>query len=183
MHNHHNYYFWVLPLVGIIIGVACAFVFNQKLTVTWQLLGKPTANISKIVGFVGQSLFVETDSGDLYSFEYHNYVSGRNSLPTPILWKKEQNRNIEPDPVREPWTSYFTLPLPFKVKQLFVNEFFASAENGWLAKFAVSEDGNLWLWNAFTGGMSGLYYLFFPMIGLFLGGVLALLITRVRPKK
>ena len=78
---------WFLPILGVLIGVGYAFVFIHGLFVTWHLLGKPTDNISEIIGVVGpDTVYVSTNVGDIYSFEYYRYINVENSsFPPPTF--------------------------------------------------------------------------------------------------
>lgn len=165
-----------IPFLGGFLGYAWAFIFVNGLFVPWHFVGKPSEKISNIIGFVGgHDLFVETVSGNIYSLEYLNYLNGKDSLPLPIKWKKEENRIYEPDPIRKSYVKFLSLPLLVKTKQLYEKEF-PIIEGHHLVKFVLSEDGNLWMWNYGVGGLSVLTYLIYPIIGLFYGFIFALLI-------
>lgn len=167
---------WYLPLLGIILGILYAFMFKHGLIVTWHLIEKPPDNISEIIGVVdGKRLFVRTVSGDIYWFEYMNYINRDQLALPPILWTKEENHMIEPDPIRKPIMAFISWPLPFRVKQLYETTY-QLVEGEMLTKFALSEDGNLWVWNYGAGGMASLTYFIFPIIGLFIGSILFLVI-------
>lgn len=168
---------WIIPILGIVLGVLYAYMFIHGLVVTWQFIGKPSENIAHIIGFVGgHTLFVETENGNVYSIEYYNYLNGNEFLPTPIEWKKELNSNIQPDPQRIPIMKFVSLPLFVKVKQMYEMEF-PLIEGEFLVKFALAEDGNLWMWNYGIGGFSVVAYIIFPGIGFGVGMISALMIS------
>jgi hypothetical protein len=73
---------------------------------------------------------------------------------------------------------FISYPLFFKVKQQYEMQF-PLVEGEYLVKLALSEDGNLWLWNYGQGGMAVLTYFIFPAMGAFYGTILALLIKAV----
>ncbi len=176
MHHKRKFPFWLLPILGIVIGIVIAFVFIHGLSVPWQFLGNPSEKISRIIGFVGgYNLFVETGSGNVYSFECYTYMNGRKSLSRPIEWKHQPKNSVTPDPERKPFMKFISLPLLFKVKQVYEMEY-PLVEGEHMVKLALSEDGNLWMWNYGQGGLAGLTYIIFPATGLILGGLLALVI-------
>ncbi len=176
MRHKRKFPLWLLPVFGIAMGVAIAFVFIHGLSVTWQFLGNPSEKISQIIGFVGgYNLFVEAESGNVYSIQCFTYMNGRKSLPRPIEWKHEPKNSVTPDPERKPFMKFISLPLLFKVKQVYEMDY-VLVEGEHLVKFALSEDGNLWMWNYGQGGLAGLTYIIFPLIGLILGSLLALVI-------
>jgi hypothetical protein len=71
--------------------------------------------------------------------------------------------------------NFISWPLLFKVKQQY-EMIYQLVEGERLTKFALSEDGNLWIWNYGKGGMASLTLFIFPSIGLFYGSILAILI-------
>lgn len=171
---------WIIPVLGIILGVLYAYMFIHGLVVNWHYIGKPSENIDRIIGFVGgNTLFVETEPGNYYSIKYYNYLNGNNSLPRPIEWKKEEITDLQPDPQRTPYMKFISYPLLFKVKQMYEMQF-PLIEGEFLVKFALSMDGNLYMWNYGQGGMAPLTYIIFPIIGLVGGGFIALLIKGIR---
>jgi hypothetical protein len=166
----------LIPLLGGLFGYAWAFVFMHGLHVPWRFVGKPADKIFKIIGFVGgPNLFVETDSGDIYSLAYYNPSYGKLSLSFPVVWNKEENRIFEPTPTRKSYADFISLPLLFKTKQIY-EMVFPMIEGNQLVKFALSEDGNLWVWEYAVGGFSGFSYIIFPIIGVIFGSILSLLI-------
>ncbi len=78
---------------------------------------------------------------------------------------------IEPDPIRQPIMAFIAWPLPFRVRQLYETTY-QLVEGEMLTKFALSEDGSLWIWNYGAGGMASLTYVIFPVIGLCIGSIL-----------
>jgi hypothetical protein len=179
MQHRRRFPLWIIPVLGIIFGVIYAYMFIHGLVVTWHFVGKPSENIARIIGIVGgHNLFVETETGNFYSIEYYNYVNGNDVLPLPIEWKKELNSNIQPDPQRTPNMKFVSYPLLYKVKQIYEMQY-PRTEGEFLVKFALSEDGNLWMWNYGQGGMAVITYFIFPVIGFVGGGILALFIRLI----
>lgn len=176
MHLRRKLPLWISPVLGVILGVTYAYMFIHGLVVTWHFIGKPSENIVRIIGFAGgPNLYVETNSGNIYSIEYYNYLNGNDFLPLPIKWKKEEKNYIQPYPERKPLMKFVSFPLLVKVKQLYVMQF-PEIEGEYLVKFALSEDGNLWMWNYGQGGMAVITYFIFPVMGFLGGSILALLI-------
>ncbi len=168
--------FWYLIVLGIVIGLLFAFVFKSGLAVTWQCIGKPSSNISKIVGFVGNKLFLTTENGDVYSIAYEEYLLvGNNSIPIPVEWVKEENKSIVPDSIRNSDEGFIILPPLFKIKQEYAMDF-PNIEGSSLVKFVLSEDGNLWMWNYGVGAYSVLSLCLVPILGGIMGGILALIL-------
>ena len=152
---------------------------NSGLTVPWKFLGKPAENVSKIIGFEQNKLYVYSETGEIYSLQYYqNYYE---SFPIPIQWSKEKNSNISPDPRLESGYMPFTSPPPpFKVKQIYQFKF-PQIEGSNVNKFALSEDGNLWFWGYSAGVYQGLQFLLILIIetlayllALFIGFVIFL---------
>lgn len=189
MNLHFRFKLWYIPVLGIILGILYAFMFIHGLIVTWRFIGKPSENISEIIGVVnGNRLFVRTVSGDIYSLEFTKFINQDHSTFPSIEWIKEENHAIEPDPIRLPNMTFISWPLPFRVKQL-LETTYQLVEGERLTKFALSEDGNLWIWNYGAGGMASLTYFIFPFIGLFIGSILFLVIrggillwTKIMPR-
>lgn len=176
MRRQKKFSLWIFPLLGIVVGIVYAYMFIHGLIVTWHFVGKPSENISRIIGFVdGNNLFVETETGNIYSLKYYNYSNGNDLLPIPIQWKREAKADIQPDPVRKPLMKFVSLPLLFKTKQIYEMQF-PLVEGEYLVKFALANDGNLWAWNYGQGGMAVLTYFIFPAIGFFYGGSIAIVI-------
>lgn len=168
--------FWYLPILGIIIGILFAFVYKSGLAVTWQYIGKPSSNISKIVGFVGNKLFLITENGDAYSITYEEYlIVGDDSIPKQAEWVKEGNNSIVADSIRNNDLGFIILPPLFKVKQEYVMEF-PNIEGSSLVKFVLAEDGNLWMWNYGVGAYTVLSLCLVPIFGGIVGGILALIL-------
>ncbi len=176
MKRQRRFPLWIVPVFGIIFGIICAFVFIHGLAVGWHFVGKPSENIARIIGIVGgHALFVETEAGNFYSIEYYNYLNGNDFLPLPIKWKKEASNNLQPDPPRTPIMKFVSFPLLVKVKQMYEMQY-PLIEGEFLVKFALSEDGNLWMWNYGQGGMAVITYFIFPVYGFVGGGIIALFI-------
>jgi len=166
---------WTLPLLVIVLTFLYMYVVGNGLNVPWKLVGKPSENISKIIGFNLGKLYVVTASGEMY-FLKCNYMGFPN--PSPYQWGKDENYTKVLDPF------YGSLPVPpasplllFKVKQIyqFVH---AETESSAVIKFALSEDGNLWFWTVSGSGLQGFFY-FVILAGEILLYVLALFVSFV----
>lgn len=139
-------------------------------------MGKPSEDFVRIVGTVDENnLLVETETGDNYSVKIYPWHSGRAALPTPIEWKKEENTNIQPYSPRTPFTKFLTFPLLVRVKQVYEMKY-SETELETQFKFALSENGDLWMWNYGRGSLSGLTLIFFPAIWLVIEGFIALIV-------
>ena len=148
---------WTLPILVIFLEILYNYVFNSGLTVPWKFLGKPSENISKIIGVKIFKIYVYTDSGEMFSLPYYHNLA--DPFPAPIQWSKENNFNIAPDPLLESGYMPFTSPSPpFKVKQIYQFSFPQIEDNN-VNKFALSEDGNLWFWSYAADVYQGLQFL------------------------
>jgi hypothetical protein len=172
LRNRFVFILLILPLLGIVLGILSAFVLIHGLAETWQFVGKPSSKIDKIIGLVGKDLFVSTDKGEVY---YLPMLWGTgNLIPIPVRWVKEENTNIEPDPIRKYGSfDFIALPPLFKVKQIYEIDI-PMTEGRSIIKFALSEDGNLWAWQYSTGSLAPLTYFIFPIIGGIAGLILAI---------
>jgi hypothetical protein len=170
--------FWTMPLLVILITIIYGKVFFSGLTVPWILVGKPSENLTEIIGikFSEGKLYMLTTSRDIYSKYFNQYTYGE--TPSPVQWIKEKDQNILTDPVRNYGGERFTPPLyPFKPIQIF--EFGVPAtESTFDIRFALSEDGNLWYWSFATGAYQGLFYILVLAIEI-LAFLLALFINFV----
>lgn len=137
---------WTSPLFLILIEIFIVFI-GVGLFTPWRLVGKPSEDISKIIGVHQDKLYVSTDSGELFSLQ----IPG-SSIGTHAVWNKEQEFPSGPQPpclgfvcVVEgaPWTA--SPPLLIHIKQIY--QFKVGGEGGTLIyKFALSKDGNIWYW-------------------------------------
>jgi hypothetical protein len=150
---------WTLPLLVIILTYIYIYVIGNGLNVAWEFVGKPSENISKIIGFNFNpgKLYVFTDSGEIYSLPYYHYDD---PIPSPSQWVKDENYKKELDPISV--SSYVPIefpspPPPFNVKQIYQVSF-PAIESTNVTKFALSEDGNLWFWRAAGSGLQGFFY-------------------------
>jgi len=173
---------WHLPFLGILIGILTALLFVESFTATWQYLGKPSDKVERIIGISGgHRVYVVTESEEIFSLEYEKYLNGGNSsfikaISNPVrseAWNKEEFRTIEPDPYGTPFMDFFVWPVLFEYKQMYEMPYLG-IESGGLTRFALSENGNLWVWDFSQGGMAVLAYVLFPAIGLIIGSILFL---------
>jgi hypothetical protein len=177
MKTHVKINLWTLPL--LVIGLTWFYIYmvSNGLNVPWKFVGKPSEKIAKITGFNSGKLYVETDSGEMYSLHYYHFGD---SLPPPDQWDKDNKYKKELDPIYESsygYTAFKSPPPLFKIKQIYQLSF-PAVESSNLTKFALSEDGNLWYWAHAGGGFEGLFY-FLILAGEILLYVLALIIKFV----
>lgn len=168
----------ILPLLGIVLGLAYAYIFFNGLLKTWHFVGKPDENIVRIIGIKeGSKLLVETETGKIYSFGF--YYREEVALPPQILWEKEQLDTVDKVSHLDWGEDFITLPPLFQVKQLYELEYLYKVEGKGEVKFALAAEGNLWMWNHRIAGLTGLVYYFYPVIGFLVGLVAALFIQGV----
>jgi len=162
MKTRTKFILWTLPILLIVLTYLYIIIVSNGLNVPWKIVGKPSENISKIIGYnLGvDKLYVYSVSGEMYSLPYYRYGD---PIPLPSNWVKDKNYKKELDPIFENGyipISFLSLPPPFKVKQIYQFEF-RQIEGGSVTKFALSEDGNLWCWSV---AGSGLQYFFYFLI-------------------
>jgi hypothetical protein len=166
---------WTLPLLVIVLTFLYIYVIGNGLNVPWKLVGKPSENISKIIGFNPGKLYVETASGEMY-FLKCDYMGFLN--PSPYQWGKDENYTKALDPFYRIRPAPPASPLPlFKVKQIY-QFVYAETDSFAVIKFALSEDGNLWFWTHGGGGLQGVLYIL-ELAGEILLYIIALLINFV----
>jgi len=149
---------WALPLLWIIATFLYIFVVRNGLNVPWKFLGKPSENISKIVGYNYQvgKFFVSTKTGKIYSLPYYHFGD---LIPSPTLWTKDDTYKKELDPIygkANATNVFLSPPTPFKLKLMYQFAF-PGFEGTNINKFALSEDGDLWLWSAGGGVFKGVF--------------------------
>ncbi len=171
------------PILGIVLGLAAAYLFAHGLFTTWIYIGEHPEGIEKIIGVVGgDRLFVETAAGNLYSLPFYDdsIEDPMSVIPRPLQWQIEEYRAVEPDPSHKPIIHLLSWPLFQRVKQEYV--FFRQlVEGDAVEKIALSQNGALWLWHSGAGGMAGVTYFIFPIYGALAGGLIdsILLLARV----
>jgi hypothetical protein len=179
-------FLWVLPVLGFVLGYACAYLFFHGLLETWHFVGKPDENIARIDGIrEARKLLVTTETGKIYSFvfgniflnEFYNY-EGEVALPPRPAWEKEEHDTVDPvRPLEYYGADYFTWPPLFQVVQWYEVAYVYEFESKGEVKFALAADGNLWMWNHQIEGLTGAVLSFFcPVIG-FLAGLAVVLIV------
>lgn len=158
---------WVFPFLGIGFGILGAFLFTTGAGVSWKYIGNPGSKIMELIGYSGLDFYVKTQSDDTFRFRSS---CGFEKIPDPFPWIKAENQPIEIRPPEITRSGLITLPPLFNVIQLYETQVM-QIESYCDVKFALSEDGNLWVWNYGVGGMAGITYIFYPFFGL-LGGLL-----------
>jgi len=173
--KRHRFNLWFLPPIGLIIGYIIAFMFMNGLFVTWQSLGNPSEDISRIIGLSEHGILMSARSGDYYSL--NNF---QNNLEKPlhrkdIVWIKQPMSSEVYEPYSNHCSRFISWPPIFKVKQQFKLSV-GQIEGINCYKFVLDMDGNIWSWNYATGGFIGFVYYIFPFIGALGGLIIALLI-------
>jgi hypothetical protein len=160
MKTRTKFILWSLPLLLIILTCLYIFVVGNRLNVPWKFVGKPSENISKIIGYnvSVDKLYVCSDTGEMYSFGYLGYYN--EPVPQPSDWIKDGSYKKELDPVYK--SGYVPLavlspPQPFKAKQIYQIDH-RETESTSVTKLALSEDGNLWSWGVGFSGLQGYIY-------------------------
>jgi len=176
MGRSRKFNIWILLPMFFVLGIVVALMRNYGLTTTWHFLGKPDEQVAKIIGISeGHKLLVSTTTGHVYSFEFYPWMS----IPFHPSWIKENLSNLEVDPVQSWGADFVTLPPLFRVIQIFDMEY-QLVEGIGEVKFALSEEGDLWIWNHTRGNFSNLLYIFFSIIGLALGAIIVLLFKGIK---
>ena len=149
---------WIIPLLLIFLTIIYIRVTFSGLTEPWRLVGKPSESITRIVGvkFSEGKLYLISASRQIYSLYFHQFIYG--SIPSPVQWMHENDKEISVDPVQNYGGDNFTPPpLSFKPIQIF--EFgIPAVESISDIRFATSEDGNLWYWSFAAGAYQGLFW-------------------------
>jgi hypothetical protein len=153
---------WISPIFIILATILYGKILFSGLGVPWRLIGKPSENLTEIVGvnFSEKKLYVATASGASYSIFIGGYLVG---VSLPVEWIFENDHKPLIDPVDNYGGERFTPPPPpFKPIQIF--EFGVPAtEVTFDYRFAVSTDGDLWFWSHAIGAYHGLF--FFILLG------------------
>lgn len=167
--------FWILPILGFLLGHAYAYIFYKGITATWHIVGKPDENIVRIIGIRdGRKLLVATETGNIYSFEFR--YREEVALPPQIKWEKEQLDTVDAVSRLNLWPDFITLQPRFQVKQLYELEYVYKVEGKGEVKFALAADGIVWMWNHQIAGLTGMVGYFYPVTGFLVGLAIALLI-------
>ncbi len=170
---------WILPILGIGFGYACAYLFFHGLLETWHFIGKPDENILRIIGIhESRKLLVATATGEIVSFGFYN--KGEVALPPLISWEKELLGPVDPvSHLNYYGADFYTLPPLFQVKQLYKMEYLYDVEGKGEVKFALATDGNLWMWDHQIAGLTGTVFFFYPIFGFLVGSAITLFIIGV----
>lgn len=173
MNQNRRFPIWIFPSLGVIIGFVLASIGSQGLISVWKKLNSPPEKIVRIIGNVdGYNLFVETITGETLYVEITHCVIYDNQ-------SSQRYVGIQAHPEQN-YTPIFQIPpLLFPVKQYYNIAYFADGPRA-LLRFALSENGDLWSWNFCDNGYPSLKYCLFPLIGLFGGGILAVIIIAFR---
>ena len=156
MRTRTKFLLWISPILLMITEILVINIVSNGIAVPWQFVGKPTENIAKVIGYNSYpgKLYVLTESGNIYSVQY-NFYNDRMwqvSIPSPVQWVKENNGNIQPDTMYYDNPCGSSPPTLFNVKQVYEIQYRAIEGCG-KTRFALSDDGNLWVWY-FDSGLS-----------------------------
>lgn len=176
---------WALPVFGLVLGYAYAYLFFHGLLEIWHFVGKPDENIVRILGVKeARKLLVATETGKVYSFEFgkifvdeFNHYEGEVALPPQPAWEIEEHDTVDPvNPYQYYGADFFTWPPLFQVVQQYEAAYVYQVEGAGEVKFALAADGNLWMWRHHIAGLTGLVFAYYPMMG-FLAGLFVVLIV------
>lgn len=193
MRHPLKFILWVLPVLGIVLGYAYAYLFFHGLLETWHFVGKPDENIARIDG-IGEArkLLVTTETGKIYSFEFGNIFlnefdnyEGEVALPPQSAWKIKEHYTVDTvHPLEYYGADYFTWPPLFQVVQRYEAAYLYRVESKGEVKFALAADGNLWMWYHQIEGLTGDALFFFcPVMGFLAGLVIVLIVIGVNRLK
>jgi hypothetical protein len=163
MRTRTKFILWLSPLFLIALEVLCLAIICSGLALPWKFVGNPSEKIARIVGYqyVPQKIYIFTVSGEIYSLYYG--WGGSDSWPSPLEWVKEKDIHIQPDPDQNVNCGSSSPPLLFGEgiasiippvifwpKQVYRFGFNAVefCNPTW---FALSDDGNLWVWDYKNG--------------------------------
>jgi len=173
VNQNRRFPIWIFPIFGVIIGFVLVNIHNRGLLTIWEKVPNPPEKIVRIIGNVdGYNLLVETISGETIYVETSHCVIYDNQ-------GSQRWVGIQTHPEQNYSANYLIWPLWFQVKQYYNIAYFADGPKA-LMRFALSENGDLWIWNFCDNGYLGLNYCLFPLIGLFGGGILAVIIIAFR---
>ncbi len=173
MNKNRRFPIWIFPIFGVIIGFVLASIGSQGSITVWEKLNRPPEKIVRIIGNVdGYNLLVETITGETIYVETTHCVIYDNQ-------SSQRYVGIQAHPEQN-YTPIFQIPsLSFPVKQYYNIDYFADGPRA-LLRFALSENGDLWSWNFCDSGYPSLNHCLFPLIGLFAGGILAVIMFAIR---
>ncbi len=177
---------WLLPAIGLVLGVIYAYMWMHGLISAWHLVGNPGEPIASIIGVVDQKeIFVSTDSGKVFSIEYKTCLDdqdylfdfGSRSISEQVIWTGEGSQKIKPDRLQPSGVDFMVRSGSFEEKQRYdIIEYSVDAER--LTRFALSEDGDLWMWSYALGGKVPLKIALYAFLGL-IAGLLAALLVKI----
>jgi hypothetical protein len=163
----------LLPILGALLGLACAHIRYTGLLQPWQQVSSPGEPVNQIIGVRdGQKLLVETNTGAVYSLALS--PQAEDLLPANLSWQPETENRVDTIHLLNYYgADFITLPPHFEVQQVYMHEFIYKVEGKGEAHFALDEDGNVWLWTHHIAGLTGVVYYFYPGVGFLAGLALA----------
>jgi len=95
MRHPLKFILWILPVIGFVLGYACAYVFFHGLLEIWHFVGQPGENIVRILGIRdARKLLVATETGKIFSF---GFADGEEVLlPPQPAWEREEHDTVDP---------------------------------------------------------------------------------------
>lgn len=174
-----RFFLILLPLLGICLGYGLAYLEYHGLLVAWQPVGNPGEPIQQILGTQSaRRLLVVTQSDKVSSLEFIEQQP--RSLLLPANWQTATS--TDPDPYRE--LAYFGADFyprtpPILPKQIYTHGYIYRVEGKGELRFALAENGNLWVWDHKISGLSGLIFFYYPLFGFLAGLALILLIMGI----
>ena len=178
MRTFRRLIFWALPVIGMGLGYAWAYIDFHGLLKSWQLAGRPAENVARIVGIkTGPELLVESQTGRLYSLAWN--FSKETALPSQISWENVAEEEVKMVAAKDWGADYAALPPPFPVEQLYETEYLYKVEGKGELRAALDKDGNIWVWNHQSAGLAGVVFTFYPVYGFLIGLLIALAVSGI----
>lgn len=178
MNRRRLAFVWLLPVLGLFLGLwgGIAFGFSpyQSIATRWKRVGGPPEPVAEIAGVGEDRVYVKTESGQMYSLAVS--VS-RNPPKNSPDWVKEENPTWRSMVVEEVF--WVVRDPPVRVKQLVKGRYFAGVECIISLQYALSEEGELWVWSfpAICGSVPA-PVCYVPVLGAGLGLAIALAVHR-----
>lgn len=169
---------WILPILGLLLGYAWAYVDFNGLLQPWHNAGRPEEKITRINSIEEDGrLIVQTETGKYFSLSLD--YEGEALLPEEPSWDKAQPVPAAATAQKDWGADFASLPPPFPVEQLYKAEYLYKVEGKGEVRAALGEDGNIWLWNHQSAGLAGLVFAFHPVIGFSIGIMIVLAVSGV----
>jgi hypothetical protein len=170
----------LLPLLCAAWGWGWAYLEYNAIREPWRFAGQPGEKVVQLLGFQeGGRLLVETESGRLYSLPFLEWGSIPADLQ--IRWTQPEQEAASAGG-EHPWgkgsDEFIVRSPPAAAQQIIGHAYLYKVEGRGEVWFALSGDGNVWMWSHQAGGFRGLEFVFLSAVG-FLMGLAALLVIGV----